>query len=533
MTGHLGSIMLAGILTFAGGCPKTPPSSSGPAPLNPGSTPMLSPDPTSGVGATVVVCGLSNSNFISTNTGSVQLLVNHDYPNTLTVTDTYNGQSSTLSSTPPAQGQSYNTPSGEYYTLVSETVLQSNGTNAQAMGEFDTIVIQAPNGFTLGVPHMYQINEQNSSTALTVNITYMATTNVALAANNLAPVPPPICNSAVPGAPQNPTVVQKSLSAVGATGTAVLQWQPVWWTQKMPNGQPDGCAESDTYVLQISPNNSFSVGPPGQNQNYATPSEIAETVFNMPSTGQPNTGNPPLIPNPTNGQTLQAQATVCQRGSGGSLTPQVTQGPDPLTTDWGWVNSPDFSQENAALWGNANLSLSCSNEPLLFFRVRAGYYGNLGPWSQTASFTIPCPVQFPSNAPTTAPKCPFQGGTTKECLAWEPVSDAIGYTIRVAPDAGTPLPLSVGVLAPGEQDFNIGIAALAGGADPNEPQCFIVGQAQNPPVWCGLWNQGVQMSTSSTMMNLTSGTTYRWDVRALYSSNGLVGPWTPDILTKW
>ena len=68
----------------------------------------------------------------------------------------------------------------------------------------------------------------------------------------------------------------------------------------------------------------------GQGGVYTQTGEIAETVFNMPATGAPNTGNPPLIPNPGNSPPGVAQATVCQKGSNGSFTPQNGVRPQPL-----------------------------------------------------------------------------------------------------------------------------------------------------------------------------------------------------------
>jgi hypothetical protein len=171
----------------------------------------------------------------------------------------------------------------------------------------------------------------------------------------------------------------------------------------------------------------------------------------------------------------------------------------------------------------------------LFFRVRAGYDNDLGPWSQPASFTIPCPVQFMPNSSnaTAASQCPFKSGSSAECLAWEPVRDAIGYSVRVAPDMGTALPASG--QAPGEIDFTVGTGLTVGGntPDPNEPQCIVVGKAVTPTVWCALWKGSTQMSTGGVPFNLASGSMQRWDVRAIYGTNVQLGPWSPDFRTMW
>jgi hypothetical protein len=284
-------VAIALVCAFAGamaGCkngPQALTASTGAMP------PVLSPDSLSGIEPGVVTCG---SNFISTNIASITLLVNHDSPNTLTIMDTSNGQTVPLSAAPPASGQTFNTPSGEYYTTVNSNTLP----NQQVRAAFDTILIQAPSQFTLGVAHSYAITEQNLAgpqNTLTVNVTYMAPTNVAYGINNLAQVPPQGCGGTIPGAP---TLSVGQVGGVGATSDAVLQWPPVWWTMNK-NGSP-ACSESDTYVLQISPNQAFPSGPVGQGGVYTQTGEIAETVFNMPASGAPNAGNPPLIPNPGN-----------------------------------------------------------------------------------------------------------------------------------------------------------------------------------------------------------------------------------------
>jgi hypothetical protein len=517
-------VAVALVCAFAGamaGCkngPQALTSSTGAMP------PVLSPDSLSGIGPGVVTCG---SNFISTNIASITLLVNHDSPNTLTIADSSNGQTATLSATPPASGQTFNTPSGEYYTTVNSNTLP----NQQVRAAFDTILIQAPNGFTQGAAHSYAITEQNVTAALTVNVTYMASTNVAYGSNNLAPVPPQGCGGTIPGAP---SLSVGQVGGVGATNDAVMQWLPVWWTMNK-NGSPDGCSESDTYVLQISPNQAFPSGPVGQSGVYTQTGEIAETVFNMPATGAPNTGNPPLIPNPGNSPPGLAQATVCQKGSNGSLTPQTVSGLNPLAVNWAFATSPDYAQANTVLWGNGGGASSCSSEPSMFFRVRAGYDNDLGPWSQPASFTIPCPVQFMPNTSnaTAASQCPFKSGSSAECLAWEPVRDAVGYFVRVAPDVGTALPASG--QAPGEIDFTVGTGLTVGGntPDPNEPQCIVVGQAVTPTVWCGLWKGSTQTNTQQGPFNLAAGSMQRWDVRANYGTNVQLGPWSPDFRTTW
>ncbi len=316
-----------------------------------------------------------------------------------------------------------------------------------------------------------------------------------------------------------PTLSVGQVGGVGSTSDAVMQWPPVWWTMNK-GGSADGCSESDTYVLQISPNQAFPSGPLGQGGVYTQTGEIAETVFNMPATGAPNTGNPPLIPNPGNSPPGVAQATVCQKGSNGSFTPQTVSGPNPLAVNWAFATSPDYAQANNVLWGNGGGASSCSSEPSLFFRVRAGYFNDLGPWSQPASFTIPCPVQFMPNTSnaTAASQCPFKSGSSAECLAWEPVRDAVGYFVRVAPDMGTALPASGS--APGEIDFTVGTGLTVGGdtPDPNEPQCIVVGKAVTPTVWCGLWKGSTQMSTGgvhsiSRPVRCNAGMSGRFTVR--------------------
>ena len=189
-------------------------------------------------------------------------------------------------------------------------------------------------------------------------------------------------------------------------------------------------------------------------------------------------------------------------------------GPSPLAVNWAFATSPDYAQANTVLWGNGGGASSCSSEPSLFFRVRAGYDNDLGPWSQPASFTIPCPVQFMPNSSnaTAASQCPFKSGSSAECLAWEPVRDAVGYFVRVAPTWGS-APCS-GASAWGDRFHGWHRAdGWRQHSRPERIQCIVVGKAVTPTVWCALWKGSTQMSTGGVPFNLAAGSMQRWDVR--------------------
>lgn len=463
------------------------------------------------VGPSISSCGPAGSpgTLISTNTGSLMLLVTHDSPNTLSITD--NGTNLPLST-----NTSGSAPSGEYYTVPTTNLSPST----QVDGQFDTIIIQLQGGYTTGVQHSYAITEQNVSAPLVVNAIYDQSQNVSLAANNVGAIPPPPCTGSVPGPPQNLQATTSTLTPTGVMTDPFLQWSPVWWTQTGGNA----CSESDTYIVQISTDPHFTNGPNGTNGNYPQVSEIAQTIFNTPSSGQPNTGQAPLIPGNGSGGT----ATICQRPPNGSTTPQVASGSVPLQSHWGTLISPDYSQANLPLWGTNGSTAT----PPLFFRVRAGYYGNLGPWSQPASFTIPAPQQnvFKGSSAQGSPasQCPLPGGGTAECLAWFVVQSAVGYEVRaVVPDPGTPLPAT---LQKGELDFFVGTVGTpapgsgGSGGDPNEPQCAEI-NANGVALWCGL-------SSSNSGGAFTSGSKIRWDVRAIYQP-GQRGPWSQDFVSIW